>query len=62
MLFRPLLLAAKVGKLHKLIEINLPERPNYVSLAIRWAKQEDTEDKTGQPQLHHQFALTFWEG
>merc|ERR1712150_294390 len=27
-------IVAKVGKLHKLIEINLPERPNYVSLAI----------------------------
>ena len=63
--------------IHRLIDHDHVERPNYVHAAIRWSRRGDTSStsaassaptgsatstSSGHPSLHAQFALTYWQG
>ena len=52
----------KLGQLHSMIKTDHIERPNFANQALRWSCQGSEERKTGHPQLHQKFAMTFWRG
>ncbi|XP_041362728.1 Golgi to ER traffic protein 4 homolog [Gigantopelta aegis] len=51
----------KVVSLFRKMDLDCPERHQYLASAIKWTAKMDSNHKRGHPDLHQQFGALFWQ-
>lgn len=52
----------RLAQLFKKMDPDCPERPVFISRAVKWTITVDQSHTRGHPDLHQKLGIIFWEG